>query len=527
MKLLFTFLLATTSVIMMAQHDPSKTEEKFRRALQYMRLSYVDSVDENKMTEIAIRSMLEELDPHSVYMSAEEIKQANEPLEGNFDGVGIQFQIIRDTINVVDVIAGGPSETVGIQAGDKIVSIDQENATGKEVNNTYVVKHLRGPKGTKVIVGIVRKGEKDPIEFTVTRDKIPIYSIDAAYMVAPEIGYIKLNKFAATTMDEFSDAIKELKKENFKSLILDLRDNGGGYLQTAIDLADQFLPKDQLVLFTQGRSDPRKDYIATSKGAFEKGKLVILIDEGSASASEIVSGAMQDCDRALIIGRRSFGKGLVQRPFSFPDGSVMRMTVARYYTPSGRCIQKPYNDGHEKYYEDLSDRMEHGEFVHPDSIKFPDSLRYKTNAGRVVYGGGGIMPDVFIPLDTTKYSDYYVKLIRKNLFSTFTLDYLSQNREKLLSDYQTVELFKKNHKIDEAYMKSFLDAAEKAGVEFEQEGYDQSKVIIETLLNAYLARSLYGPEAYYIIISDIDTELMKAIECIQQPGTFEKYSVHY
>lgn len=527
MKFIFTLLLAASSIVMMAQHDPSKTEEKFRRALQYMRLSYVDSVDENKMTEIAIKSMLEELDPHSVYMSAEEIKQANEPLEGNFDGVGIQFQIIRDTINVVDVIAGGPSETVGIQAGDKIVAIDQENATGKEVNNTFVVNHLRGPKGTKVIVGIMRKGEKDPIEFTVTRDKIPIYSIDAAYMVAPEIGYIKLNKFAATTMDEFSDAIKELKKENFKSLILDLRDNGGGYLQTAIDMADQFLPKDQLVLFTQGRSDPRHDYVATSKGAFEKGKLVILIDEGSASASEIVSGAMQDCDRALIIGRRSFGKGLVQRPFSLPDGSVMRMTVARYYTPSGRCIQKPYNDGHEKYYEDLSDRMEHGEFVHPDSIKFPDSLRYKTNAGRVVYGGGGIMPDVFIPLDTTKYSDYYVKLIRKNLFSTFTLDYLSQNREKLLSDYQTVELFKKNHKIDETYIKSFLDAAEKAGVEFEQEGYDQSKVIIETLLNAYLARSLYGPEAYYIIISDIDTELMKAIECIQQPGTFEKYSVHY
>lgn len=527
MKFLFSLLLIVASLLSMAQHDPAKTEDKFRRALQYMRLSYVDSVDENHLTELAIQKMLEELDPHSVYLSAEEIKQANEPLQGNFDGVGIQFQIIRDTINVVDVIAGGPSESVGIRAGDKIVSIDKEIATGKDINNSFVMKRLRGPKGTQVIMSIARQGEKDPIEFTVTRDKIPIYSIDAAYMITPEIGYIKINKFAAKTMDEFSDAIKELKKENFKSLILDLRDNSGGYLQTSVELADQFLPKDQLIVYTQGRNEKRSDYSATSRGAFEKGKLVILIDEGSASASEIVSGAMQDCDRALVIGRRSYGKGLVQRPFSFADGSVMRMTVARYYTPSGRCIQKPYENGNEKYFEDLGQRMKHGEFVHPDSIKFPDSLRYKTTAGRFVYGGGGVMPDIFIALDTTKYSDYYVKLIRKNYFSTFTLDYLNSNRKEMLSNYKTVEKFKIEYKADEAFMKSFLDGATAAGVEFDQAGYDQSKGIIETILRAFLARSLYGPEAYYFLIAEIDDELIKAVESIEQQDVFEKYSIRY
>ncbi|MGD9494162.1 MAG: S41 family peptidase [Bacteroidales bacterium] len=527
MKLLFSLLLFAVTFFAFSQHDPAKTDEKFRTALQFMRFRYVDSVDENHLTEVAIRKMLEELDPHSVYLSAEEIKQANEPLEGNFDGVGIQFQIIRDTINVVDVIAGGPSEMVGIRAGDKIVSIDKQIATGKDVNNSFVLKHLRGPKGTQVVIAVARQGEPKPIEFSVTRDKIPIYSIDAAYMITPEIGYIKLNKFAAKTMNEFAEAIKELKKNDFKSLILDLRDNSGGYLQTSIELADQFLPKDQLIVYTEGRSDKRVDYKATSRGAFEKGKLVILIDEGSASASEIVSGAMQDCDRALVIGRRSYGKGLVQRPFAFTDGSVMRLTVARYYTPSGRCIQKSYEGGNDKYFDDLGERMKHGELVHPDSIKFPDSLRYKTKAGRIVYGGGGVMPDVFIPFDTTKYSDYYVKLIRKNYFSTFTLDFLNANRTEMLSEYKTVEKFKEKYKISEKFMKSFLDGAAAAGVEFDQSGFDQSKTIIETLLRAFIARSLYGSEAYYLIIGEIDDELQKAIECIQNPGMFEKYSIGY
>lgn len=524
MRLVFALLFVAYAFLASAQHDPTKTDDKFRRALQIMRLSYVDSIDEDHLTEIAIIKMMEELDPHSVYMSAEDIKKANEPLEGNFEGVGIQFQIIRDTINVVDVIAGGPSETVGIRSGDKIVYIDTKESTGKEVDNDYVLSHLRGAKGTTVVIGIFRKGEKDILDFTITRDKIPIHSVDAAYMVTPEIGYIKVNRFAANTMDEFAAAIKELRESNYKSLILDLRGNSGGYLNTSVDLADQFLPKDQLIVYTEGRAETRKDYSATSKGSFEKGKLVVLIDEGSASASEIVTGALQDCDRALVIGRRSYGKGLVQRPFSLPDGSAMRLTIARYYTPSGRCIQKPYDEGHESYYKDLADRMEHGELVHPDSIKFPDSLRYKTNAGRVVYGGGGIMPDIFIPLDTTKYSDYYTKLIRKNVFSTFIQDYLQTHRETLMSQYSTVEKFRSDYKITEDFMKEFFAYIEK-DVPFEQEGYDQSKEIIQTILRAYVARSLYGPEAYYMIIGDIDTELQKAVESINTPGTFEKYQI--
>ncbi|PKP03269.1 MAG: peptidase S41 [Bacteroidetes bacterium HGW-Bacteroidetes-6] len=524
MRLVFALMFVAFVSLVSAQHDPSKTDDKFRRALQIMRVSYVDSIDEEHLTEIAIVKMLEELDPHSVYMSAEDIKKANEPLEGNFEGVGIQFQIIRDTINVVDVIAGGPSETVGIHGGDKIVSIDAEQSTGKEIDNDFVIKHLRGTKGTQVVVGIFRKGEKDIIDFTITRDKIPIHSVDAAYMVTPEIGYIKVNRFAANTMDEFADAIKELRESNYKSLILDLRGNSGGYLRTSVDLADQFLPKDQLIVYTQGRSESRVDYNATSKGSFEKGKLVVLIDEGSASASEIVTGALQDCDRALVIGRRSYGKGLVQRPFSLPDGSAMRLTVARYYTPSGRCIQKPYDEGHESYYKDLSDRMEHGELVHPDSIKFPDSLRYKTIAGRVVYGGGGIMPDIFIPLDTNKYSDYYTKLIRKNVFSIFTQDYLQENRGKLMEQFSNIDKFRSSYKISDEFMKEFFNYVE-TDVAFEQAGYDQSKEIIQTILRAYLARSLYGPEAYYVIVGDIDTELQKAIESIQTHGIFEKYQI--
>lgn len=524
MKFRLTLLLVAISTLAWAQHDPAKTEDKFRRALQYIRLSYVDTVNEEELTEIAIVKMLEELDPHSVYMSAEEIKKANEPLEGNFDGVGIQFQIIRDTINVVDVIAGGPSETVGIQAGDKILTIDKETAFGKDINNDFVLKHLRGVKGTQVVIGIARLGENEPLEFTVTRDKIPIYSIDASYMVTPKIGYIKINRFAASTMEEFNTAMKKLQKDDMESLIIDLRDNSGGYLKTSVDLSDEFLPKEKLIVYTQGRTDERIDYTATSKGSFEKGKLIVLIDEGSASASEIVTGALQDWDRALVIGRRSYGKGLVQRPFTLSDGSVMRLTVARYYTPTGRCIQKPYEDGRESYFKDLTDRMEHGEFVHPDSIKFPDSLRYKTPAGRTVYGGGGIMPDIFIALDTTQYSDYYVKLVRKNMFSMFVLDYMQTHRDKLTADYKTVELFKSNFKADEAFMKTFLDYVG-TQVEFEKEGYEQSIKVINTILRAYMARSLYGPEAYYVIIGEIDTELNKAIESIQQPGVFEKYSI--
>lgn len=527
MRNFLAFLILFVAVLnVSAQRDPKKTDDKFKRALQLISYMYVDSVNEEKLVETAIIKMLEELDPHSVYISEEDVKRTNEPLEGNFEGIGIQFQILRDTINVVNVIAGGPSETVGIYAGDKIVKINDENSTGSKVNNAYVIEHLRGKKGTKVVLGIVRKGEKDILEFTVTRDKIPINSVEASYMITPEIGYIKITRFSATTLEEYKKAMEELQKNDLKGLIIDLRKNSGGYLKTAVDLADQFLGNAKMIVYTKGRTkEDYTEYKATRKGNYEKGKLVVLIDEGSASASEIVSGAIQDWDRGLIIGRRSYGKGLVQRPYALPDGSYIRLTVARYYTPSGRCIQKPYNKGKKSYYEELSSRMSRGELIHPDSIEFPDSLKYKTDAGRTVYGGGGIMPDIFIPLDTTKYSNYYSKLYRNNVFNSFTLDYLDSKRKELTETYKDVYAFKENFKIDDAFMKEFFAYAEK-DVEYDEEGYKTSESVIKTVLLASMASKLYGNEAYYVIIHDIDDELQKAIEVLESDDAFIVHKVH-
>jgi len=527
MRNFLAFLILFVAVLnVSAQRDPKKTDDKFKRALQLVSYMYVDSVDEEELVETAIIKMLEELDPHSIYISEEEVKRTNEPLEGNFEGVGIQFQVLRDTINVVNVIAGGPSESVGINAGDKIVKIDDENSTGDKVDNAYVVEHLRGKKGTEVVLGIVRKGEKEILEFTVTRDKIPINSVETSYMITPEIGYIKITRFSATTMDEYKEAMTELQKNELNGLILDLRGNSGGYLRTAVDLADQFLENAKMIVYTKGRyEDDYTEYKSTKKGNYEKGKLVVLIDEGSASASEIVTGAVQDWDRGLVIGRRSYGKGLVQRPYALPDGSYMRLTVARYYTPSGRCIQKPYDEGKESYYEELSSRMSHGELIHPDSIAFPDSLKYKTDAGRTVYGGGGIMPDIFIPLDTTLYSDYYSKLYRNNVFNSFTLDYVDGKREELIGAYENVYAFKESFKLDDAFMKEFFAYAEE-DVEYEEEGYKTSESVIKAVLMASMASKLYGSDAYYVIIHDIDDELQKAIEVLESEDAFMVHKVH-
>lgn len=518
--LLFCFLNIS------AQKDPNKTDNKFKRALQLISYMYVDSVDEEELVETAIIKMLEELDPHSIYISEDEVKRTNEPLEGNFEGVGIQFQVLRDTINVVNVIAGGPSETVGIRAGDKIVKIDDENSTGDKVDNAYVVKMLRGEKGSEVVLGIARKHEDEILNFTIIRDKIPINSVETSYMITPDIGYIKITRFAANTMKEYREAMAEILKNEPKGLILDLRGNGGGYLRTAVDLADEFLETSKMIVYTQGRNiDDYSEYKSTKKGSFEKGKLVVLIDEGSASASEIVTGAIQDWDRGLVIGRRSYGKGLVQRPFSLPDGSYMRITVARYYTPSGRCIQKPYENGHESYYKELSERMSHGELIHPDSITFPDSLRYNTDAGRTVYGGGGIMPDIFIPLDTSLYSDYYSLLIRNNVINSFTLDYADDKRAEFKEKYTDAKAFKDGFNIDDSFMKEFFAYAEK-DVEYDEDGYKQSENIIKTILKASLASKIYGSDAYYIVIHDIDDELQKAIEAINSDDIFMLHQIH-
>ncbi len=509
------------------RYDPKTSDQKLTSAMQIIRLAYVDTVNEEKLTESAIIAMLKELDPHSVYMSKEEVEKANEPLIGNFDGIGVQFNIIKDTIVVITPTPNGPSEKVGILSGDKIVKIDGEDAVGKIVTNDYVIKRLRGIKGSSVKVGIFRRGKAGLLDYTIVRDKIPINSVDAAYMATPEIGYIKVNKFAQNTMDEFHEAMAKLKKAGMKSMILDLRDNSGGYLNTAIDMVDEFLPEGKMIVYTEGHSSPKQSNIATSKGDFEKGKLVVLINEGSASASEIVSGAVQDWDRALIIGRRSFGKGLVQRPYNLPDGSVIRLTTAHYYTPTGRCVQKPYNEGTEKYFKDLQDRFKHGELVNPDSIKFPDSLKYYTPNKRVVYGGGGIMPDLFIPLDTTRISDYYSNLMRKNIINQFVLDYLDKNRDKLKSQYPNVEAFSKNYQIEDGFMTKFVDYADKEGVKKDDKGFQTSEKYIKNFIKAWIARNLWDYEAYFFIINQDDEVFQKAIQSIQDKEMFKTNKIVY
>ncbi len=526
--LFFTVLVCISVVNLFGQkHDPNKSDQKFSSALQIIRLAYVDTVNEEKLTESAITAMLKDLDPHSVYMSKDEIAKANEPLQGNFDGIGVQFNIIKDTIVVINPVPDGPSEKVGIMAGDKIVKIDGEDAVGIKINTDYVVKHLKGPKGSSVKVSIYRRGKSELLAYTIVRDKIPINSVDAVYMVTDNIGYIKLNKFAANTMEEFHEAMTKLKKSGMTNLILDLRDNSGGYLNTAIDLADEFLPDGEMIVYTQGHSSPKQISLATNKGEFEKGKLVVLINEGSASASEIVSGAVQDWDRALVIGRRSFGKGLVQRPYDLPDGSVIRLTTAHYYTPTGRCVQKPYNEGTDKYFKELTTRYKHGELVNQDSIKFPDSLKYYTPHKRLVYGGGGIMPDIFMPLDTTRISDYYSDLLRKNIINQYVLLYLETNRIQLKEKYTDVEVFLKSYTVDDDFMKKFIDYAEKEGVKKDEKGLETSEKYIRNFIKAWIARNLWDYNAYFRISNQEDDVFQEAIHSIQSKDMFRVNKITY
>lgn len=507
-------------------HDPKKSDQKFAAALQIIRFAYVDTVNEEKLTEAAITGMLKELDPHSTYMSKEEVEKANEPLVGNFEGIGVQFEILKDTIIVVTPIPGGPSEKLGIMSGDKIVKINGEDATGSKVNNEYVLGKLRGTKGSVVTVSIYRKKVKDLIEYNIVRDKIPIFSVDAAYMAAPGVGYIKLNKFAATTMEEFRAALTKLKGLGMISLILDLQNNSGGYLNTAIDLADEFLPEGKLEVYTEGFFSPKQESIATAAGDFEKGKLIVLVNEGSASASEILAGAVQDWDRGIIIGRRTFGKGLVQRPYTLTDGSVIRLTTAHYYTPTGRCVQKPYNEGVDKYYEDLTKRFEHGEYVNPDSIRFPDSLKYYTPNKRVVYGGGGIMPDIFIPLDTSRATDYYSTLIRKGIINEYTQKILEAQRDELKKTYPTAEAFCKNYTITPAFMADFIAYADKEGVKKNDEEYLKSEKYLKNLLKARLAQNLFDFAAFWQVYNEMDDVYNKALQVIQDKNKFKELKIN-
>lgn len=501
--------------------------EKMHSALMAVKYGYIDSVDDDKLIEDAIRGMLKELDPHSVYLSAEDLRKANETLMGSFEGIGVQFNIINDTIVIVSPVPGGPSEKVGIMPGDKIVTIEGEGVTGSQVSNELVQTRLRGERGTKVTVGIYRSREPQIMDFTITRDKIPINSVDAAFMATPQTGYIKINRFARTTIREFREAFETLSNKGMQNLILDLNYNSGGYLDVAVDLTDQFLDRDQLIVYTEGRTAPKQSYSSTFRGDFKKGKLVVLINEGSASASEILAGAVQDWDRGLLVGRRTFGKGLVQRPFDLPDESAIRLTVAAYHTPTGRNIQKPYADGTEKYLADFSDRLSSGELVSQDNIVFPDSLKFLTLRNkRTVYGGGGVMPDFFIPLDTTRVSDFYSRLLRRGVINTFGIEYTNQNRERLLRRYPDADTFIREFTVGQDLMDELFAYAKKQDIVPENDGPDASDKYMRIQVKGHLARNLYDFAAFVQVSMQMDDAYLKAIEIIED-DTFNKLSIHY
>lgn len=495
---------------------------KFSQVLNWIDKYYVDSVNKSELVENAIIEMLQSLDPHSTYMNKEEVRQMNEPLQGNFEGIGVSFNILNDTIFVVNPIPGGPSEQVGILAGDRIIFIDGENVAGKGIKTTDVFSRLRGKKGTQVTVSILRRSAGNLIDFTITRDKIPIYSLDASYMIDDRIGYIKLNRFSFTTMDEFESALAELKKDGVQDLIIDLSGNGGGYLEVAVKLADQFLNEGKLIVYTEGEKHPKRNYVASSRGNFEEGRVIILIDEGSASASEIVAGAIQDWDRGIIVGRRSFGKGLVQNPMLLIDSSMVRLTIARYYTPSGRLIQKPYDKGYDEYSNDLVNRFNNGELTSSDSIVFPDSLRYKTlNSGRVVYGGGGIMPDYFVPLDTSYQSDYYRRLINRGILNLFVLNYVDDNREKLNARYPDFNAFNARFEATDDIISQLSAYAESQDLKWTDSDFSRSEEHIKTVIKAYIARDLWNSSEFYQVYNTINESYLRAIEVLKDTNKYQ------
>ncbi len=496
-----------------ATADTVVGQQRLEQVFRMINDNYVDTPDMNNMSEVAINAMLKALDPHSLYIISSDVQKANEGLQGNFDGVGISFQILKDTIRVVDVISGGPSEKVGIMPGDKILTVDGKAAVGDSIDNDFVQKHLRGLKGTKVQLQILRGTQV--LLFNVTRDKIPIYSIDTYFMANDSVGYIRLIRFARTSVREFRNACGELRKQGMTSLILDLRGNTGGFLDVAYGLANEFLSGKKLIVYTEGRTQKRQNFVSNNRGVFKDGKLAVLIDEGSASASEIVAGAVQDWDRGVLVGRRSFGKGLVQRMYTLDDGGQVRLTTARYYTPSGRCIQRPYDKGSDAYRSDFKQRYDHGELVCEDSIQLPDSLKYKTHGGRVVYGGGGIMPDIFVPMDTTRLSDFFVEVRGKGMLNEFTLQWADKHRdeckqmgyEKFLAQYDSF-------RIDSLFAVAAENAGVKRYVESESaqpERIRKSDEYQHLVLKALIAKSIFGTEYYYKIMCVIDDVYLKAL----------------
>lgn len=518
------FLLSAFLLSFAALHAQSSADDlelamrKTNMAIAAIKTFYVDSVDIGKLTDDGIKGMLEKLDPHSAYSTAEETRKLNEPLNGNFEGIGVQFNILEDTVLVIQTVSKGPSERAGILAGDRIVACNDTTLAGVKMDRADIMKHLRGAKGTHAHLKVRRPGVDGLIDFDVVRDKIPLYTLDASYMLTDHIGYIRISSFGMTTPSELRTALKELKAEGMQSLILDLQDNGGGYLQAGTEVASQFLNKGDLIVYTDGRAISNQQYHAESGGLFTEGKLIVLVDALSASAAEIVSGAIQDHDRGLIVGLRTFGKGLVQRPIELPDGSMIRLTVSHYYTPAGRCIQKPYEKGKgADYAGELGERYKEGEMMHQDSIHLVDSLKvYTLRNHRPVYGGGGIMPDYFVPLDTNKYTAFYRKISAKNLIVQNYLKYADTNREQLKEQWTDFEAFKEQYQVPQDLLDKIIDQAREADLEpQDDEELQATLTTLRRILKALTARDIWDTSQYYAIINEAQTPILKAVEILE------------
>ena len=480
---------------------------------------YLDTINFPNMTEEIVKMIIEKLDPHSAYISAKDVAAMNEPLVGNFNGIGVEFALINDTLTIPATVPGGPSEKVGIKAGDKIIAVDGETISGTNLTIERVHGYLRGPKGSKVAVSILRKGEGELLDFVITRDKIPLNSVDASYELEPGYIYVKLSRFAATSYQEIMKAILAIDGAR-KGIVLDLRGNGGGYLVAALQIANEFLGKGELILYTEGRKVQRMSEYANGRGLLQNTPVVVLIDENSASASEIVSGALQDWDRGIIIGRRSFGKGLVQQQFNLLDGSQLRLTIARYHTPSGRVIQSPYEQGKaEDYYKAFYERYAKGETFSRDSIQLPDSLKYRTlRLGRTVYGGGGIMPDIFIPADTSHYTPFYGEIVRKGLITDFINSYVDNNRPQLARKYKSAEDFEKSFVVTDKFFNEFLAYCKEKGVEPKENEIEISGPELKKYLKGFVLRNLFDFNSYLRYLNRDDREILKALEVLKEPA---------
>ena len=517
------FLLGLTCCLALHAQHFRRDDDAALRKLQLAEMAiynlYVDSVNQNKLVEDGIRGMIEKLDPHSSYSTAQETKAMNEPLQGSFEGIGVQFNVVQDTLLVIQPVSNGPSERVGILAGDHIVTVNDSAIAGVRMSKEEIMRRLRGPKGSKVRLGIVRRAIKGVLTFVVVRDKIPVKTLDAYYMIRPTIGYIRIGSFGLTTYKEFMEAVAVLKQQGMNDLILDLEENGGGYLNAAVDIANEFLKRNDLIVYTLGRSVPKQEFRADGKGRLLAGKVVVLINEFTASAAEIVTGALQDQDRGEVVGRRSFGKGLVQRPIEFPDGSMIRLTIAHYYTPSGRCIQKPYTKGDARSYAlDIENRFEHGELYSADSIHFADSLKYKTlRKQRLVYGGGGIMPDYFVPLDTTLYTPFYRQLAARSYIINANLKYVDAHRKALKQQYPDFVTFLARYEVPQSLLDDIRKTAEKDKVKPKDEAeWKKSLPQLRLQLKALVARDLWDMSQYFQVVNEANPIVQKAIALFQQ-----------